>query len=232
MQTFLVLGLRKDMSGTAVQKAGRLSKKNGVISKWHKNQHKGSSLAIDGTMWVSKASRALHESTQLILTSTLWVISRLETEKLRHRKRLKVTWPRDPQLPSPSAASTEAALRLWSSETREARDSPGGLLVKNLPANAGGMDQGLPWWSAGKESACQRRGHGSDPWSGKTPRAAEQLSPCTATTVPPCAPSPGSTRKAAAVRSPSSASRKQTPRAATRGSPHTAKKTQRSHKYK
>ena len=140
MQTFLVLGLRKDMSGTAVQKAGRLSKKNGVISKWHKSQHKGSSLAIDGTMWVSKASRALHESTQLILTSTLWVISRLETEKLRHRKRLKVSWPRDPQLPSPSAASTEAAPRLWSSETREARDSPGGLLVKNLPANAGGMD--------------------------------------------------------------------------------------------
>ena len=74
----------------------------------------------------------------------------------------------------------------------------------------------------GKESACQRRGHGSDPCSGKTPRAAEQLSPCTATTVPPCAPSPGSTRKAAVVRSPSSASRKQTPRAATRGSPHTA----------
>ena len=30
----------------------------------------------------------------------------------------------------------------------------------------------------------QLRGYGFDPWSGKTPRATEQLSPCTTTTEP------------------------------------------------
>ena len=42
------------------------------------------------------------------------------------------------------------------------RDFPGGAVVKNLPANA--------------------RGHGFQPWSGKIPHAAEQLSLCTTTT--------------------------------------------------
>ena len=37
--------------------------------------------------------------------------------------------------------------------------------------------QGLPWWLSGKDSACLCRIRGFDPWSGKTPRAAEQLSP-------------------------------------------------------
>ena len=43
-------------------------------------------------------------------------------------------------------------------------DFSGGAVVKNLPASAGG--------------------HGFKPWSGKIPRAAEQLSPCTTTTEP------------------------------------------------
>ena len=43
---------------------------------------------------------------------------------------------------------------------------------------------GLPWWSSGKESAFQCRGHGFDPWSGKIPHAVEQLSPSTTTTEP------------------------------------------------
>ena len=38
---------------------------------------------------------------------------------------------------------------------------------------------GLTWWLSGKESACQCRRHRFDPWSGKIPRASEQLSPCT-----------------------------------------------------
>ena len=29
--------------------------------------------------------------------------------------------------------------------------------------------QGLPWWLSGKESICQCRRHGFDPWSGKIP---------------------------------------------------------------
>ena len=36
---------------------------------------------------------------------------------------------------------------------------------------------GLPWWRSGWESACQCRGHGVEPWSGKIPHAAEQLGP-------------------------------------------------------
>ena len=43
---------------------------------------------------------------------------------------------------------------------------------------------GLPWWCSGWESACQCRGHGFEPWSGKIPHAAEQLGPCVTTTEP------------------------------------------------
>ena len=43
-----------------------------------------------------------------------------------------------------------------------------------------------PWWRSGQESACQCRGHGFEPWSGKIPHATEQLSPCTTTTEPAC----------------------------------------------
>ena len=42
---------------------------------------------------------------------------------------------------------------------------------------------GLPWWRSGWESACQCRGHGFEPWSGKIPHAAEQMGPW-ATTEP------------------------------------------------
>ena len=41
---------------------------------------------------------------------------------------------------------------------------------------------GLPWWRGGWESACQCRGHGFEPWSGKIPHAAEQLGPWDTTT--------------------------------------------------
>ena len=40
---------------------------------------------------------------------------------------------------------------------------------------------GLSWWFSGKESACQCRRHGFDPWSGNIPRAMEQLRPCATT---------------------------------------------------
>lgn len=36
---------------------------------------------------------------------------------------------------------------------------------------------GRPWWSSGKESACQYNRHRFDPWSGRIPPATEQLSP-------------------------------------------------------
>ena len=36
---------------------------------------------------------------------------------------------------------------------------------------------GLPWWLSGKESACQCRSHGFDPWPGRIPYASEQAKP-------------------------------------------------------
>ena len=44
----------------------------------------------------------------------------------------------------------------------------------------------LPWWSSGKESACQCRRQGFDPWFDKIPHALEQLSLCTTATEPGC----------------------------------------------
>ena len=41
--------------------------------------------------------------------------------------------------------------------------------------------QGDSWWLSGKGSTYQCRRHGYNPWSGKIPRGAEQLSPCTTT---------------------------------------------------
>ena len=64
---------------------------------------------------------------------------------------------------------------------------------------------GLPWWRSGWESACQCRGHGFEPWSGKIPHAMEQLGPWATTTEPvrlePVLP----TREAAIVRGPRTA---------------------------
>ena len=42
----------------------------------------------------------------------------------------------------------------------------------------------LPWWLSSKDSACQCRGHGFNPRSGKKPHAMEQLSPFITTTEP------------------------------------------------
>ena len=41
---------------------------------------------------------------------------------------------------------------------------------------------GLPWWLSDKESVCQCRRQGFNPWSRKIPHAVEQLSSCTTTT--------------------------------------------------
>ncbi|XP_060013777.1 parathyroid hormone isoform X3 [Lagenorhynchus albirostris] len=41
---------------------------------------------------------------------------------------------------------------------------------------------GLPRWCSGWESACQCRRHGFEPWSGRIPHAAEQLSLCATAT--------------------------------------------------
>ena len=54
-------------------------------------------------------------------------------------------------------------------------------LIENYINNNDGR---LPWWWSGCESTCQCRGHGFKPWSGRIPRAAEQLSPRATTTEP------------------------------------------------
>ena len=40
----------------------------------------------------------------------------------------------------------------------------------------------MKWWRSGKESACQCRRHGFNPWSRKIPHASKQLCPCTTAT--------------------------------------------------
>ena len=42
----------------------------------------------------------------------------------------------------------------------------------------------LPWWLSGKDSLCQCRRHGFNPWSGRIPHALDQLNLCTTTTEP------------------------------------------------
>ena len=46
------------------------------------------------------------------------------------------------------------------------------------------VDPRLPWWRSGWESACQCRGHGFVPRSGKIPHAAERLGPWATATEP------------------------------------------------
>ena len=53
----------------------------------------------------------------------------------------------------------------------------------------------LPWWSSGKETTCQCRGHGFYTWSGKIPHDKKQLSLCS------------TTREATTMRSPLTATR-------------------------
>ena len=90
--------------------------------------------------------------------------------------------------------------------------------------------KGLPWWRSGWESACQCRGHGFVPWSGKIPHAAEQLGPW-ATTAEPARlePVPRNKRGRDSKR-PAHRDEKWPPLAATRESPRTETKTQHSQK--
>ena len=68
--------------------------------------------------------------------------------------------------------------------------------MNNIQAYYINTTRGLPWWRSGWESACQRRGHGFEPWSGKIPHAAEHLSPCATTTEPALKSLPATTTEA------------------------------------
>ena len=91
---------------------------------------------------------------------------------------------------------------------------------------------GLPWWRSGWESACQCRGHGFEPWSGKIPHAAEQLSPCTTTTEPAHLELVLCNKRGRDSERPTHRDEEWPPLAATRESPRTETETQHSQKLK
>ena len=85
--------------------------------------------------------------------------------------------------------------------------------------------QGLPWWRSGWESACECRGHGFGPWSGRIPHAAERLGPW-ATTIEPARLEPVlCNRRGRDSERPVHRGEEWPPLAATRESPHTETKT-------
>ena len=91
-------------------------------------------------------------------------------------------------------------------------------------------DSGLPWWRSGWESACQCRGHGFKPWSGKIPHAAEQLGPWATITEPACLEPVLRNKRGHDNERPAHRDEEWPPLAATRESLRTETKTQHSHK--
>ena len=89
---------------------------------------------------------------------------------------------------------------------------------------------GLPWWHSGWESACRCRGHGFEPWSGKSPHAAEQLGPWAIITEPACLEPVLRYKRGRDNERPAHRDEEWPPLATTRESPCTETKTQHSHK--
>ena len=96
------------------------------------------------------------------------------------------------------------------------------LLFKGTP--------GLPWWRSGWECACQCRGHGFEPWSGKIPHAAEQLGPWATITEPALLEPVLCNKRGHDSERPAHRDEEWPPFAATRESPCTETKTQHSQK--
>ena len=89
---------------------------------------------------------------------------------------------------------------------------------------------GLPWWRSGWESACQCRGHGFEPWSGKIPHTAEQLGLWATITEPACLEPVLRNKRGRDTERPAHRDEEWPPLAATGESPHTETKTQHSQK--
>ena len=90
------------------------------------------------------------------------------------------------------------------------------LIIRKISCQNDGW--GLPWWLSAKESACQCRRPGFNPWPRNILHAARQLSPC-ATTLGPVLYSLGATTTEAHIpHSPCSATKEAT----AMRSPHTA----------
>ena len=89
---------------------------------------------------------------------------------------------------------------------------------------------GLPWWRSGWESACQCRAHGFEPWSGKIPRAVEQLGPWATITEPARLERVLRNKRGRDNERPAHRDEDWPPLTTTRESPCTETKTQHSHK--
>ena len=86
--------------------------------------------------------------------------------------------------------------------------------------------RGLPWWRSGGESACQCRGCGFEPWSGKIPHATEQLGSWATTTEPARLEPVLRNKRGRDSERPVHRDEEWPPLAATRESPRTETKTQ------
>ena len=93
-----------------------------------------------------------------------------------------------------------------------------------------GTGWGLPWWRSGWESACQCRGHGFEPLSGKISHAAEQLGPWATITEPACLEPVLHNKRGRDSERPAHRDEEWPPLATTRESPRTETKTQYSQK--
>ena len=91
-------------------------------------------------------------------------------------------------------------------------------------------NEGLPWWLSGWESACQCRGHGFKPCSGKIPHAVEQLGPWATTTEPAHLEPVCRNKRGCDSERPTHRDEEWPPLATTRESPRTETKTQHSQK--
>ena len=91
---------------------------------------------------------------------------------------------------------------------------------------------GLPWWRSGWESACQCRGYGFEPWSGRIPHAAEQLGPWATITEPARLEPVLRNRRGRDSERPAHRDEEWPLLAATGESPHVETRTQHSHKNK
>ena len=134
-----------------------------------------------------------------------------------------------------SLLDTSQSSCVWGHKTAHEHNAWGHFIQRNhqqkcLKNVALNRLQGLPWWCSGWESACQCRGHGFEPWSGKIPHAVEQLSPCaTATEHAHLEPVLRNGRGRDSER-PAHRDEERPPLAATRESPRTETKSQHSQK--
>ena len=180
-----------------------------------------SEVGLNGlASWYSKYG---HGPAALIRTAESWLHPRPPANKnlhfhkitrwsdtLKHSRSTELVMPPPPH---PLCGSQNA---LWRSKSKHS-------LLKIL-------QWGLPWWCSGWESACQCREHGFEPWSGRIPRAAEQLGPC-ATTAEPARLEPVLRNKRGRDgERPAHRDEEWPPLAVTRESPRTETKTQHSQK--